>query len=65
MRIVYEAIEDRIGDGWIIDSVVPVVDRQLAGHDRRAAIMPILDDLKDVATLLGRQRRKSPIVQDQ
>jgi len=34
-----------------------VIDRQLAGHNRRAAIVPILDNLKDVATLLGRQRQ--------
>jgi hypothetical protein len=41
---------------------VPVIDRQLAGHNRRAAIVPILDNLKDVATLLGGKRGEAPIV---
>ena len=53
VRVVYEPIEDRVGDGRIGDRLVPVIDRQLAGHNCRAAIVPILDNLKDVATLLG------------
>ena len=65
VRVVHEPIEDRVGDGRIGDCLVPVIDRQLAGHNRRAAIVPILDNLKDVATLLGRQRGEAPIVQDQ
>jgi hypothetical protein len=60
-----EPIEDRVGDGRIGDRLMPVIDRQLAGHNRRAAIVSILDNLKDVATLFGRQRGEAPIVQDQ
>ena len=56
VRVVYEAIEDRVRDGRIGDCVVPAIDRQLAGHDRRAAVVPILDDLKYVATLLLGER---------
>ena len=62
MRVVHEPVEDRVGDGRIGDCLVPVIDRQLAGHNRRAAIVPILDNLKDVATLLGGQRGEAPIV---
>jgi hypothetical protein len=49
---------------WIGDRLVPVIDRQLAGNDRRAAIVPILDNLKHVATLLGSQAGEAPIVED-
>jgi hypothetical protein len=52
VRVVYKAIEDRVGDGRIGDRVMPVIDRQLACHDRGAAVVSILDDLEDVATLL-------------
>jgi hypothetical protein len=62
VRVVHEPIEDRVGDGRIGDCLVPVIDRQLAGHNRRAAIVPILDNLKDVATLLGGKRGQAPIV---
>src|SRR5271167_3296544 len=57
VRVVHEPIEDRVGDGRIGDCLMPVIDWQLAGHNRRAAIVPILDNLKDVATLLGRVAR--------
>ena len=46
-------------------SLVPVLDRQLAGHDRRAAAVPIVDDLQEVAPLIGRQRGEAPVVEDQ
>ena len=65
VRVVYEPIEDGVGDGRIGDRLVPVIDRQLAGHDRRAAIVPIVDDLEEVAALLGGERGEAPIVEDQ
>src|SRR5271155_4959290 len=65
VRIVYEPIEDGVGDGRIGDCFVPVIDRQLAGHNRRTAVVPILDNLKNVAALLGGERGEAPIVQDQ
>ena len=65
VRVVHEAIEDGVGDGRIGNRVMPVIDRQLAGHDRRAAVVPILDDLEYVATLLLGERGEAPIIQDQ
>src|SRR5450756_1896057 len=65
VRVVHEPIEDRGGDVRIGDCLVPVIDRKLAGHNRRAAIVPSLDNLKDVATLLSGERGEAPIVQDQ
>ncbi len=65
VRVVHDPIEDCVGDGRIGDCLVPVIDRQLAGDDGRAAIVPILDDLKYVAPLLLGERGEAPIVQDQ
>jgi hypothetical protein len=50
--IVYEAIEDGVGDGRISDDLVPSVDRNLAGDDGRAPLVAILDDLEEVTTLI-------------
>jgi hypothetical protein len=44
---------------------MPVIDWQLACHDRRSAVVPILDDLKYVAALLLGERGEAPIIQDQ
>ena len=58
--VVDQAIEDGVGDGGIADDLVPVLDRQLAGHDGGAAAVPILHDLQEVAALLGEHRGEAP-----
>jgi hypothetical protein len=63
--VVDEAVEDCVGDGRVGDRLVPVIDRQLAGHDGGAAIVPIVDNLQQIATLLLRQRGEPPVVEDQ
>src|SRR5512145_1968 len=65
VRGVNEAVEDSIGDCRVGDDVVPVVDRQLARHDGAAPAVAIVDDLEQVAALLGRHRRQTPVVEDQ
>jgi hypothetical protein len=62
---VHEAVEDGIGDGGIDDHLVPVIDRELTGHDGRAAAVAIVDDFEQVAALLRGQRRQPPVVEDQ
>ena len=46
VRSVYEAVEDGIGDCRIDDHLVPVIDGELTGHDRRAAAVAIVDDFE-------------------
>jgi hypothetical protein len=33
---VHEAIEDRVSEGWLVDDVMPCLDWQLAGDQRRS-----------------------------
>ena len=65
MCVVDEAIEDGVGEGRVADDLVPMFDRKLAGHHGRSAAVPILDDLQEVAALLGGHGSESPIVEDQ
>jgi hypothetical protein len=46
-------------------NLMPMLDRELACHHGRAAAMAILHHLQQVASLLGRHRGKSPVVEDQ
>src|SRR6266702_888977 len=62
---VHEAVEDGISDCGIDDHLVPVIDGELTGHNRRAAAMAIVDDFEQVAALLGGQRCQPPIAEDQ
>src|SRR5882762_6943145 len=65
VRSVHEAVEDGICDCRIDDHLVPVIDGELAGHDRGAAAVAIVDDFEQIAALLRGQRRQPPVVEDQ
>ena len=60
-----DAIEDGVGESRIADDVVPGIDRQLGGDERRAAAIPVVDDLHQVAPLMGRETIGAPVVEDQ
>ncbi|MBB4383660.1 hypothetical protein GGD61_008365 [Bradyrhizobium sp. SBR1B] len=61
--IVDEAIEDGVGDGWVADEVVPVIDGDLTGDEGRAAGVSVLDDLEEIAALLVAELLRPPIVE--
>src|SRR5262249_33406873 len=61
---VHEAIEDGIGDGRIGDQLVPVLDGDLAGDDRGASAVTVVDDVEQIATLLRGEWGQAPIVDD-
>ena len=54
--VVDDAIEDCVGDGGISDNFIPAVDGQLAGDDDRTSFISVLDDLEQVAALIGVER---------
>ena len=51
-----EAVEDGVGQCGVAHGLVPAFDRHLAGDDQGAAIVAVVDDLQQVAPLLGGQR---------
>jgi hypothetical protein len=65
VSIVDEAIEDGICHRWVCNRLVPVLDRQLAGDERGAAVVPVIDKLQEIVALIGSKRREAPIVEDQ
>ena len=65
MGVVNEAIEDGVGAGRVADDVTPLLDRNLAGDDRRSALMAVFQDFEEIALLGLCERRQTPVVQDQ
>src|SRR6266508_3729952 len=63
--VVHEAVENGIGDGWVADDLVPVVDGKLAGDDGRGASVAIVHDLEQVAAPLGGHWSEPPVVEDE
>src|SRR6185436_7262396 len=55
IRVVDEAIQDRVGVGGIANLDMPAVLRDLRRHDRRAAVVAIVDHLQQVTALIGGQ----------
>jgi hypothetical protein len=63
--VVDKAIEDCVGDGGISDNFVPAVDGQLAGDDDRTSLISVLDDLEQIAALIGVERLRSPVIKNE
>jgi hypothetical protein len=64
MRVVQDAVADRVGEHRIRKVVVPL-GRQLARDDGRAIAVAVLEDLEEVPALLVCERRQAPIVNQQ
>ncbi len=52
----------RVGNA---DQLVPAGNRNLAGDDERAFVVAVLDDFQEIAGLVGAERLRSPIIQDE
>ena len=65
MGVVHEPIEDGVRNGWIADDVVPMLDGELACHDRRGAAVAIFHDLQQIAPMLGSHWGQPPVIEDQ
>ena len=46
MSVMDDAVEDGVGEGRFANQIVPPVDRDLAGDQRGAAAVAVLDDLQ-------------------
>ena len=65
MRVVDQAIQDRVSQGWIADDRVPGVRRKLTGHDRRGAAVSVLKHLQETLALCWPEDFETEVVEDQ
>ena len=63
--VVDEAVQDGVGERRVADGVAPLVDGELAGDDRRGALVAIFEDFEQVALLGFGEDRQPPVVEDQ
>ena len=63
MRVVQEAVADRVGQGGLSKVVVPLRRRELAGEDRGAGAVAVLEDLEEVPALLVLDGSQAEIVE--
>ena len=63
--VVEEPVEDRGGDGGVVEDLAPGGDAAVGGEDDRAVFVAAADDLEEVACCFGRQRQVAEFVDDQ
>ena len=65
MGIVYHTVADGIGDSGVTQGGVPLCGGELAGDDRRGAVVPVFEDFEEVATLAVLERGDEQVVKDE
>ena len=65
MGIVHQSVEDGVGHGGIADLLMPVFDRELAGHQGGAKTVSILQDLQEIMALILGEQSQAIVVKHQ
>ena len=61
----HESVEDGIGEGGVADDFMPLFDWQLRGDEGRTQAMSVVEDVEQVAALLGIECREPPVIEDE
>jgi len=61
--VVDESVEDGVGEGGVAEDVMPVVEGELAGDERGAFAVAIVEDFEEVATLGIGEGREPEVVE--
>ena len=63
--IVNDAVQYRVAEGGIGNDVMPLRHRDLACDQQGSLVVAIIDDLEQIAALVGGERFRSPVVDDE
>ena len=63
--IVHQPVQNAVGQSGVADLLVPALDRDLAGEDRRVQLVAVFANFQEVTALGFRQGGIGPIVDDQ
>lgn len=59
----YEPVKNGIGQRRLLDRRVPVIDRELTGHQGGPTPVAIIEEFQEIAAMLVGQWGQSPIIQ--
>jgi hypothetical protein len=65
VSVVDDAIEDSVGVCGIADQLVPFVDGDLAGDDRRPSAVAFFENFEKIVAGSGIEGIKAPIIEDE
>jgi hypothetical protein len=62
MSVVNDAIQYRIAEGRVGNDVVPLCHGDLTCDQERSLVVAVVDDLEEIAPLIGGERLWSPVI---
>ena len=65
MSAMHDAVQNGVADRWVAHEFVPAGYGNLTGHQKRALLVAVIDDLQQIAPLLGGERLGTPVIDDQ
>ena len=63
--VVEEPVEDRGGDGGVVEDLAPLCDAPVGGEDDRAVLVASRDDLEEMTRGLSGERQVAKLIDDQ
>ena len=63
MGVVDESVEDGIGERGVGHGLVPLFNRELAGHDGGSRGVAVVEDFKQMPLRVGGERMEAPVVE--
>ena len=60
-----EPIADGVGQRGLVEVIVPLGRWQVAGDDRGAAAVTVLENLEEVTPFLVRRRSQAPVIEEE
>ena len=63
--VMHQPVEDRIGEGWITDDVIPFFYRKLTYDDGGFAVVAVVHNFHQIASLAGGHLFRPPVIEDQ
>ena len=63
--VVNEAVQDGIGQSWVCNDLIPVIQGQLTGDDCRSAFVAVFNDLKHITSLVIIEFFRSPVIENE
>ena len=65
VRVMDQAVKDRVGQRGIPQGLMPVLDRELTGDNGGPATVAIFEEFQQVAAVLITERGQSPVIENE
>ena len=62
--VMNDAVQDGIGEGWILNLLMPVWDRELGGKETGSSAIAVIEEIENVPSMVGGHLISEPFVEN-